>query len=85
MQSASDHEVDYQEQIVLKTKDNPLAKPEKRHNLSAYRGLQRWSHRAQKEWVQQSNALNRLVEHAGFKLLDVDDDIRKLRPRVDGR
>ena len=76
MQSAGDHEVQHQRQLVLQLKDDALADPPHALHLFAEARLQRRRGRAQQEHTGDAHALERLTHDAGFELLHVDGQIR---------
>jgi hypothetical protein len=77
-ESAGDHEVNDEEELILQLEHDPLSDPsERQHALSLGRGDRRL-HRAEKKWTQDPDVLDRLSADARGERLQVEEDVGEL-------
>src|SRR5215469_5140917 len=75
MKTARDHQVDHQEEIIFKLKDDSLTQPAKTADHLAGSFTQRRVHGPQDEGIQNSNLSDRLLEDSGPEGVNVGSHV----------
>ncbi len=78
VQSAGDHQMQNQPQIIVEPQRNPFADSSDGSNTLAMHRVERWIERVQQERAVNSNGLEFLAERVTLERLDVDRDIGQL-------
>src|SRR5437867_55302 len=86
VETARDHEVDDEEELVFELDHDALSEPAEPENRLPLQGAEGWLDGAKEKRARQPNAAERLSNEVRDETLDVDDDVGQLghaRPRVE--
>src|SRR5689334_6484478 len=76
--SAGDHQVDHDKEIVFQPEDDTLSHAPQLDDSFALDGSGRWIDRAEYKRISNKEAVQRLAEHAGTQLPEIERDVGKL-------
>ena len=77
MQSAGNHQMQHQPQLVFKSDANAFAQPSQRHDFLSFGDGKGRRCCAQQKWRGDLHAVERLIQNAPLEGLEIDDDVRK--------